>query len=177
MDSKTFDQTLPCKLNQEELNLKTDNMVRNMATYDNVEADMKAASADFKAKLKKIDEEVRTAARQIAAKEEERPVRCEERPDVRRNLFQTYRLDTGELVSERVMTGDEIAGFRQPKLFAIDGAGEGAVVKRVANSDVSSDDVSAAADDEDDDSDDDVNISDPASMIGEGDEDDDDAGL
>lgn len=184
MEMRTFDEKLLCPLTAEETATKSAMMVRAVTEAGELEAEAKLAAAEARGKLKEKKKEIEDLRKALHAGKEERPVRCQEEADVRRNVFRKVRLDTGELVGERVMTPDEIAEFRQPKLFAVDGGQASAPVRRAVGDGIDPDGDDEEGDDEDapaaggssvlvappvGEEDDDVGVTDPQKLLDEAD--------
>ena len=71
-------------------------------------ADLKGRHKDAQAKVKLLSEKIRTGS-------EVRLVECRLEKDFLANAVRTYRLDSGELVEERVMTVEERQLFLLPE--------------------------------------------------------------
>lgn len=185
MDIRTFDEKLLCPLTPEETATKSAMFVRAVTEAGELEAEAKLAAQEARGKLKEKKKEIEDLRKMLHAGKEERPVRCQEEADVRRNVFRTVRLDTGELVGERVMTPDEIAEFRQPKLFAVEGGQAAAPVRRAVGDGIDPDGDDDEGGDEEDGAappeggssvlvmppveDDDVGVTDPQKLLDEAD--------
>jgi hypothetical protein len=100
-------QDLRCKLTADEWA----NFARRSADLTNQLNDLidesKNVAREYKAKIDKTLSEVKELAVKVSTEHEMRAVECEELLDYERARVTVTRLDTNELVSERVMTPAE----------------------------------------------------------------------
>ncbi len=84
--------------------------------HDKVTQEKKDTVAAFKVQLDELDSDLRNLARVVTTGIEMRPVECGERFNRERELVETYRIDTTEIVANRPMTADEAREARQVNL-------------------------------------------------------------
>jgi len=101
-----------CKLSDEELRMKHDELIVSMSAIDTINEELSAAKAEFKEKLREEETRKDRLVREIREKREKRPVKVEEKRDERRGQVTVERCDTGEKIETRAMTVEE----RQPDL-------------------------------------------------------------
>lgn len=107
---------LPCKLTQFERITRAQEATGLVGEYSAKEDALKVMSAEKRAELKslraRIDETSRAAREGI----ETREVEVREEPNLGAFTMDKVRCDTGEVVSSRPMTGEEITRHRQMRL-------------------------------------------------------------
>jgi len=108
---KHEERELPVKLNEKELLLRGDEMAECEL---NIEA-LKIERLQLNKKIKAQIDQRGKLGHTIDRGAEDRPVRCEWRPDFAKNVFRLVRLDTQEEVDTRAMTGTD----RQGNLAAV----------------------------------------------------------
>jgi hypothetical protein len=114
MKGKRLELTLPVDFTQEELDDRRDRLSSAALRYDAVEEEKKTSNAHFTDQLKALRGEVRSLAKAIRRKKEDRDVPCVARFHDPSPFFKTViRMDTGEVVRAEPMTHDE----RQDNLF------------------------------------------------------------
>jgi hypothetical protein len=99
----TSTEQLPCKLTEEERQLKSDAHAQAQADLEQLELDKASASSSFGAAIKKKKQEISKLAKEVRTREEVRPVECVERPRYDVNMVDLIRLDTKGKVSSRPM--------------------------------------------------------------------------
>lgn len=104
---KTLTLTLPVNLTQRELLERGEALALGRVSRNETASAAKAKAGEFKAQLEELDAEVDRLAGIVRDKAEPRPVVCELRPDMQRGVMETWRTDTGELVSSRVLEPHE----------------------------------------------------------------------
>ena len=113
---------LPCELTDAEvLDIATE-MSQKLEELDNVEAEKKAAAANFKLLTDALESEISIMAKSVRTKTEEREVDCEWVFNLPvPGMKQLIRLDTEEVVDEKDMTDMDkqmAADMKQYKMFA-----------------------------------------------------------
>src|SRR5690606_14653048 len=117
--NKTFTKILPCRLTDDEVIDRSDTLVQRLDALDKLKAEAAETAKRYKDQIAVVDDHCRKLRKAIEERSEDREVLCEERIDRARGVAQIYRLDTGEMVSERKLELDDL----QEPLF-----GEGNVV-------------------------------------------------
>lgn len=110
--SKKFTEKLPCKLADEEIRHRGEELARRYSELDKIESELQTAKEIAKGKRKPVEERMSDLTRQINSRSEDRQVECVERIDWRRNCAEVFRQDTKERVRTRPLTIEE----RQMKL-------------------------------------------------------------
>ena len=90
----------------EQLSTRIDEKLQLMASHKESKAAMKRKEDELEAEIKRLAKAHKTG-------KELRPVFTEERPDLRRSVVEVFRTDTGELVTTRPLSQDEINKIRQ----------------------------------------------------------------
>lgn len=108
-------EKLPCSLNPDEIRRKGEELALARKKHKDLAEEAKSVAAEFKAKLKRLDETIDDLAEQIRSKRETRDVEVIERRDTVNAMVETVRCDTGEVVRSRAMTLNE----RQVHLFDV----------------------------------------------------------
>jgi hypothetical protein len=108
-----IEQTLKVKLTDDELLKYGDDLAKLTDEMKDIEDAKKEAASNFKAKLDVIEGEIHRVSAKIRDKQELRLVKCVEQSDSETKRVNTVRSDTGEIVSWRNMTQEEM----QRKLF------------------------------------------------------------
>lgn len=107
---------LPCPLSTEVVADRADQHASATMQLVALELEKKAANAAFKERHVALSEAIKTLAAQVHTKSEMREVEIERVADERRFVVETFRLDSGELVSSRKMNKDEQEDALQAKL-------------------------------------------------------------
>ena len=102
-----FAKRLRVKLTSEERIAKATAHVGLLNERDNVVAELDAIKADFRARLKRLDERAGHLRRDVEDGTEERSVRCVEVRDYRRGIVLVKRTDSQEVIDERAMAERE----------------------------------------------------------------------
>jgi len=108
---------LPCPLTSEEMLERGQQLAAVQEEADQLEEARKAADAEAKARIKRLDERAARLRRDIIRKEEDRDIECDVAHDYVRGLVTVTRCDSGEMVEQRPMNMDE----RQATLITEDG--------------------------------------------------------
>lgn len=87
--------------------------------------DAKEEAKGRKLAIKKLETEECELRDVVNTGKERRPVEVRDEYDKEAKLVVTIRLDTGEVVSSRPMTSEELLSQQQGRLFALKGEGEG----------------------------------------------------
>jgi uncharacterized FlaG/YvyC family protein len=103
---------LKCLLTEKEKTELSAKIAKAISDRSHTEARLKEVSASLKADIAKLDAEISETALQINNGYEYRNVECRMDKDYRLGTITVTRLDTGEVIRERPMTGEE----RQMKL-------------------------------------------------------------
>ena len=98
---------LRCKLTDEELLARGQELARALEQMQKREADGKAFAANVKSDIEQYKKEGLRLTSHIAEKSEWRKVECDEVHDFEAGTVSVVRLDTGEVVSERRMWDEE----------------------------------------------------------------------
>lgn len=104
------------KCTETEVAAKGRELARLLEQRDDVDEDKRETVKAFKVQLDGLDEEIRDTAKVVTSGVEMRPIECAERFVKDRALVETYRLDTGDVISERPMTVEEARQARQVNL-------------------------------------------------------------
>lgn len=117
---RRFEQELPCKLSDDELRGLGDSLEKALANIDTLTEEKKLNAASFKARIELAKEKVGDIRESLRSKTEIRDVECLEHFEYRLGVARVTRVDTGEIISERALTGAE----RQPSLPGVSDAEE-----------------------------------------------------
>lgn len=121
-----FPRRLGCVLDDSEVAEKATVLAGLIVEQQEVEQDKATVAADFNAKLKKINGQVRDIAKIVKAREEERSVECEKHIDAPRGSCEIVRTDTGEIIETSAASVADMETAEQRKLFTEDAdAGDG----------------------------------------------------
>jgi len=114
--SNTVSIVLPCKLNEEELRKKSEELASAVNELKELEERKREVMAEWKEKIDASKERVLLLAKAVHTRTEDRPVDCEEHPNLSRNCIEIYRTDSdggGQLVRTRPMTLEEKESAQQ----------------------------------------------------------------
>jgi hypothetical protein len=106
-------QLLPVKLTEGELLAKADELVRTLHAIKMEKADQDDAKSAMKGRLVGLEKDADQLANIVRSKSEMREVETKVRLVDEKGVVETFRIDTGEVIGTRVMTGEE----RNLKLF------------------------------------------------------------
>lgn len=106
-------RNLPVELTDEEFIAKSKELSKKNKELETTEEEKKKTAADFSARIKTIEGEIKQLAQIVNTSTEYREVEIYERKDYERSVVNCYRRDTGEYVESRPMTRQE----RQKELF------------------------------------------------------------
>lgn len=112
-------RTLPAKLTKDELLQKSREIAEKVRELDEVEADKKDHAASFKLKIESIEGEIHRVARILRDGAEDREVEVQERRNDVSRTMETVRVDTGEIVEWRPLTGSELQKPLFPEEIAV----------------------------------------------------------
>jgi hypothetical protein len=104
---ETFKESLPCQLTSQEKLIKGEELVKRLEEKEELEDRKKTAADDFKSAIGVKEFDVKKLARQIGTGIEHREIECRELFHFARNLVETIRLDTGEVIRSRAMRPEE----------------------------------------------------------------------
>lgn len=99
-----------------ELTAKGKELAGLVATHDEITEEKKEAVSRFKTQLDDVNEKIRKVAKVIETGIEMRPIECSERYNTERMVVETYRMDTGDVISNRPMTATEAREAKQGDL-------------------------------------------------------------
>jgi hypothetical protein len=99
---KTVEQ-LPCKLDAEELLLKSRQMVELMVERTKLEDQKKLEAAALKSQIDSLGDRISALGKDIHRGEEDRPIECIERPRYELMRVDIVRTDLGTVVRQRPM--------------------------------------------------------------------------
>lgn len=111
-------QTLKVRLTDVEILEYADQMARAIDNLTQLEEEKKAVADSYKAKVTEAEATVQRITNLVRNKYDYRPVDCEQTMDNNTGTAKTIRLDTGELIEDRMLTYNE----RQGSLFEEDAA-------------------------------------------------------
>lgn len=100
-------KVLPCVLTEKELLEKAKSLAYQISQYNALDEEKGQVMADFKSRLKAINNQINDLKNQIANEKEYRNVSCVESANFTENSVTTTRMDTGEIIDTRVMEGWE----------------------------------------------------------------------
>jgi len=109
---------LMTKLTADEVAAAADDVARYLDDLTGLEAELTTVKSQFKARIEQCEANIAAKARLVREKKEIRPVDVEERYDMTECTLTVVRLDTGELIEERPLTGNE----KQMKITELDGS-------------------------------------------------------
>ena len=108
---------LPVKLTDEEMIIKGQELAELESELTDLESLKRAASKSFAKQIEVKKGKIQRVSHAINTKQENREVECEEVRDEESLKVSIVRKDTGEVVSERLMTDEErqkVLNFPQP---------------------------------------------------------------
>lgn len=112
-ETKTIKRLLPCKLDDDEVAERAQELAQAELYRGQVERDFNAEAEEWKAKKKMWESKVMTASeacqrlgRIVKQRQEDRDVECE--VTVKNGQYTLFRTDTGEVVIQRPATTDEM---------------------------------------------------------------------
>jgi len=122
-DVSTFTKILPCGLSDIELIAKGEDLAAELTALEEAEAEAKADAQKHKETQAGIKDKIRKLRSAIEERQELRPVDCEERIDRVFGVARVFRLDTGEMVSERKLELDDVQAdiFGETNVIAFEG--------------------------------------------------------
>lgn len=107
MSKHTLWETLSCDLNQDEINLYSQELANVTTEQAEVEAHKKDVLSGITARLNKCAADRVVLARKITSRKEDRPVECELEFDYAAGKVYTVRVDTGVTIRQRKLSDDE----------------------------------------------------------------------
>lgn len=123
-EPRRITRQLPCKLTDAEVIARGDEIDQLLTEAEELEDEKKSAASEFKSQLDKIAEQVRKAKNQRMSRQVEREVEVTVTQDAVHAEEVTIRIDTGEVVSKRTLTRDELTRLRQLAIPEVEDAGE-----------------------------------------------------
>jgi hypothetical protein len=118
-----FTKKLPVPLTDDEVRHRGEELASKLAALDEIDAALKVAKQEAKAKKEPIAKRVTELKQQIRGRKEARLVECELVRDFDARCAETMRLDTGEVVDTRPLTPEEM----QTQLAVVKGGKKPAV--------------------------------------------------
>lgn len=108
MPPRRFDELLPCKLTDEEVATKADELEAALASVDVLKAEKKERTAEINARIKIAEARVGEIREVRRTRTEMRSVECVESFELRLGVARTTRVDTGEQIRERALRSSEL---------------------------------------------------------------------
>lgn len=106
MTEKRVMKSLPCKMTDEEVRLKGRRLAELVLQRASLQGEQKSVAADFRQRIKDVDESIAEVRDEVDSGEEMRPVTCVE-TKTSRGTIETVRIDTGETIGSRPLTDEE----------------------------------------------------------------------
>lgn len=103
----TTKKTLSVKISDERRSELALEVAQHVTRYDELEAEKKAIGSELSAKMKDQRAAISSKAKALVTGVIDELVEVEEVHDFDQNRIRTRRMDTGEFIGERPMTGDE----------------------------------------------------------------------
>jgi hypothetical protein len=119
--TRKFVQELPVELDLDELEDRRERLVNVELKLDQLEAERTKTLEGLNDRKTTLVLERKGLLETLQAKTEKRTVDCEARVDFERNREVIVRVDTGEQIEERALTGDERHELAQEGMFGSDG--------------------------------------------------------
>lgn len=104
---KKITRVLPVELTDKEIQERGEDLADLEQQLQGAREESAADAARWRERKKALAISITKASGVINARQEDREVSCELRPDYRRNVMETVRLDTDEMVEERALSFDE----------------------------------------------------------------------
>lgn len=108
-----FEENLRCVLTREEVEQRSEDLVKLMQERDVIELELDGQKKAAKARIDALEQNISYRANEVRSRTTFRSVECTERADHERDIVEVVRLDTGEVVFQRPMDPME----RQAQLF------------------------------------------------------------
>lgn len=96
-----------CKLTEAELAEASDDLARYLDDAEALEAELATIKSQYKAKLEQCQGNIQARKRLVRDKREMRAIDVETTMDFTNCTLTVVRLDTGEVIENRALTGDE----------------------------------------------------------------------
>lgn len=110
MPKETETRMLPVLLTPRELQDRGRALSAAYKQYESIEAEKKAANADFKESLDSARDEMNRLSEIIKSEHESRAIECRWVDDWEHNVRRCVRQDSGEVVDEQTIPADERQG-------------------------------------------------------------------
>ena len=110
MSDNKIQKSLPVQLTDPELRAFGDQIAKIISDHAALEDQKKEAASSFKAQLDALDAQMRRISIIITQRQEWRLVECYTVANYTALTMELYREDTGELVSSRKLSSDEMQG-------------------------------------------------------------------
>lgn len=105
---KTRDRRfLMCALTDEELKQAADDLAMYLDDLQSLDSELATIKSQFKGRIEQCEANVNAKKRLVRDKKEMRPVEVEVESDYSACMIRVTRLDTGDVIESRPMTGDE----------------------------------------------------------------------
>ncbi len=104
---RTERQFLQCKLTPEEQEQAAQDLARLLDDLQGLEEQLTSIKTDFKGKIEQCEANINVKKRLVRDKRELRPVDCEVQSNFTQCTVRVTRKDTGEVIEDRKMTGNE----------------------------------------------------------------------
>ena len=107
MDVQVLHKEVRYAFNQGEMDEMAKQMAEAVSQLEGFKEEFKEVKAKFKEGIAKAQNVIRSCASHIRTGWEYRIIECKVEKDFATNAVRVYRHDTGDLVEERAMTGEE----------------------------------------------------------------------
>jgi hypothetical protein len=107
---------LPVKLTPDEIRARGEELAKTLQDINSLEAAKKFSADDFKAQIASKEEHALKLTHAVNSKSEPRQVEIFEEKSYSDSIARIIRRDTGEQVSTRSLTKDEMEEWRQGRL-------------------------------------------------------------
>jgi len=116
MKKTTITKTLKCKLTDVEWVDRANELANRLSDFKRMEERHKNTRADMKAEKENASKFIGDLVDALKTSEEEREVKCEVMPDLKKDEIVTVRLDTKDEIERRPMTQAEVKKQHQGDL-------------------------------------------------------------
>jgi hypothetical protein len=114
--TRKFSEELPCKLSRDEYEIRAELLAKQLKAITAKEEQAKLQAKKFKDELTSLELEKNKLIEALETHNELRMIECEEVADFDTNRIVVRRLDTGDIVRQRPMDGDERSRLAQGEL-------------------------------------------------------------
>jgi len=109
-------EVLPVQLTGHELIERGTELSTVRERIDELESQRKEAASSLRGQMDELEAKSRHLVRELSTKKTLRSVEVQDEPDLHHNEMVRIRLDTGEVISRRTLTIEEITAARQVQL-------------------------------------------------------------